>query len=198
MPRTPDRRQRPVIACTLVGVPDLEADGRPRGHAFKNAGQQPDGVRLLARGPGRAAAGTPPVEFLLEKFLREGDARRATVHHAAKRRNAIEDIEAAMKGMLEPEYVEKVIGHAEVRQTFKASGVGTIAGSYILDGVIQRGSTARLIRDGVVLHEGEFGSIKRFNDDVKEVKTGFECGLVLENYNDIKEGDQIEAYIMED
>ena len=112
--------------------------------------------------------------------------------------NAIEDIEAAMKGMLEPEYVEKVIGHAEVRQTFKASGVGTIAGSYILDGVIQRGSTARLIRDGVVLHEGEFGSIKRFNDDVKEVKTGFECGLVLENYNDIKEGDQIEAYIMEE
>ena len=112
--------------------------------------------------------------------------------------NAIEDIEAAMKGMLEPEYVEKVIGHAEVRQTFKASGVGTIAGSYILDGVIQRGSTARLIRDGVVLHEGEFASIKRFNDDVKEVKTGFECGLVLENYNDIKEGDQIEAYIMEE
>ena len=112
--------------------------------------------------------------------------------------NAIEDIEAAMKGMLEPEYVEKVIGHAEVRQTFKASGVGTIAGSYILDGIIQRGSTARLIRDGVVLHEGEFASIKRFNDDVKEVKTGFECGLVLENYNDIKEGDQIEAYIMEE
>ncbi len=112
--------------------------------------------------------------------------------------NAIEDIEAAMKGMLEPEFVEKVIGHAEVRQTFKASGVGTIAGSYILDGVIQRGSTARLIRDGVVLHEGEFASIKRFNDDVKEVKTGFECGLVLENYNDIKEGDQIEAYIMEE
>src|SRR5699024_10548606 len=77
---------RPVIAGTLVGVPDLESDGRPRGHAFKNAGQQPDGVRLLARSPGRAAAGTPPVEFLLEKFLREGDARRATVHHAAKRR----------------------------------------------------------------------------------------------------------------
>ena len=112
--------------------------------------------------------------------------------------NAIEDIEAAMKGMLEPEYVEKVIGHAEVRQTFKASGVGTIAGSYILDGIIQRGSTARLIRDGIVVHEGGFASIKRFNDDVKEVKTGFECGLVLENYNDIKEGDQIEAYIMEE
>lgn len=112
--------------------------------------------------------------------------------------NAIEDIEAAMKGMLEPEFVEKVIGHAEVRQTFKASGVGTIAGSYVLDGMIQRGSTARLIRDGVVLHEGEFASIKRFNDDVKEVKTGFECGLVLENYNDLKEGDQIEAYIMEE
>lgn len=112
--------------------------------------------------------------------------------------NAIEDIEAAMKGMLEPEFAEKVIGHAEVRQTFKASGVGTIAGSYILDGIIQRGSTARLIRDGIVLHEGEFASIKRFNDDVKEVKTGFECGLVLENYNDLKEGDQIEAYIMEE
>ena len=86
MPRTPDRRQRPVIAGALVGVLDLEADGRSRGRAFKNAGQQPDSVRLLARGPGRAAAGTPPVELLLEQFLREGDARRATVHHAAERR----------------------------------------------------------------------------------------------------------------
>lgn len=110
--------------------------------------------------------------------------------------NAIEDIEAAMKGMLEPEYEEKVTGHAEVRQTFKASGVGTIAGAYVLDGNIQRGSTARLVRDGVVVHEGPLASIKRFNDDVKEVKTGYECGLVFENYNDIKEGDQIEAYIM--
>ena len=86
VPRTPDRRQRPVIAGALVGVLDLEADGRSRGRAFKNAGQQPDSVRLLARGPGRAAAGTPPVELLLEQFLREGDARRATVHHAAERR----------------------------------------------------------------------------------------------------------------
>ncbi|MDD4369723.1 MAG: translation initiation factor IF-2 [Anaerostipes sp.] len=109
---------------------------------------------------------------------------------------AIDDIEAAMKGMLEPEFEEKVTGHAEVRQTFKASGVGTIAGSYVLDGDIQRGSTARIVRDGIVVHEGPLASIRRFNDDVKEVKTGYECGIVFENYNDIKEGDQIEAYIM--
>ncbi|MCI5623519.1 translation initiation factor IF-2 [Anaerostipes sp.] len=112
--------------------------------------------------------------------------------------NAIEDIEAAMKGMLDPEFVEKVTGHAEVRQIFKASGVGTIAGSYVTDGNIQRDSSARVIRDGIVVHEGKLASIQRGKDAVKEVRNGFECGLVMENFNDIKEGDQIEAFIMEE
>ena len=112
--------------------------------------------------------------------------------------NAIEDIEAAMKGMLDPEFVEKVTGHAEVRQIFKASGVGTIAGSYVLDGTIQRDSSARIIRDGIVVHEGKLASIQRGKDAVKEVRSGFECGLVMESYNDIKEGDQIESFIMEE
>ena len=110
--------------------------------------------------------------------------------------DAIEDIEAAMKGMLDPIYEEKVIGHAEVRQTYKASGVGTIAGSYVLDGVIQRNATCRIFREGEQIFEGPLASLKRFKDDVKEVKTGFECGLVFEGFNDIKEFDQIEAYIM--
>ena len=95
--------------------------------------------------------------------------------------NAIEDIEAAMKGMLDPEFVEKVTGHAEVRQIFKASGVGTIAGSYVLDGTIQRDSSARIIRDGIVVHEGKLASIQRGKDAVKEVRSGFECGLVMES-----------------
>ena len=112
--------------------------------------------------------------------------------------NAIEDIEAAMKGMLDPEFVEKVTRHAEVRQIFKASGVGTIAGSYVLDGTIQRDSSARIIRDGIVVHEGKLASIQRGKDAVKEVRSGFECGLVMESYNDIKEGDQIESFIMEE
>ena len=112
--------------------------------------------------------------------------------------NAIEDIEAAMKGMLDPEFEEKVTGHAEVRQIFKASGVGTIAGSYVLDGTIQRDSSARIIRDGIVVHEGKLASIQRGKDAVKEVRTGFECGLFMENFNDIKEGDQIESFIMEE
>ena len=103
-----------------------------------------------------------------------------------------------MKGMLDPEFVEKVTGHAEVRQIFKASGVGTIAGSYVLDGTIQRDSSARIIRDGIVVHEGKLASIQRGKDAVKEVRTGFECGLVMENFNDIKEGDQIESFIMEE
>ena len=110
--------------------------------------------------------------------------------------NAIEDIESAMKGMLDPIFEEKVIGHAEVRQTYKASGVGTIAGSYVLDGTIQRGCKVRISREGEQIFEGELASLKRFKDDVKEVKTGFECGLVMDGFNDIKEGDIIEAYIM--
>lgn len=110
--------------------------------------------------------------------------------------NAIEDIESAMKGMLDPIFEEKVIGHAEVRQTYKASGVGTIAGSYVLDGTIQRNCKVRIRREGEQIFEGELASLKRFKDDVKEVKTGFECGLVMDGFNDIKEGDIIEAYIM--
>lgn len=112
--------------------------------------------------------------------------------------NAIEDIESAMKGMLDPIFEEKVIGHAEVRQTYKASQVGTIAGSYVLDGIIQRNCSVRIYREGELIHEGTLASLKRFKDDVKEVKSGFECGLVFEGYNDIKEEDQIEAYIMEE
>lgn len=110
--------------------------------------------------------------------------------------NAIEDVEAAMKGMLDPIFEEKVLGHAEVRQTFKASGVGTIAGAYVLDGLFERNCKVRLIRDGVVVFDGPLASLKRFKDDVKEVKAGYECGFVFENYNDIKEGDQVEAYKM--
>ncbi|HIW21389.1 MAG TPA: translation initiation factor IF-2, partial [Candidatus Dorea intestinavium] len=110
--------------------------------------------------------------------------------------SAIEDIEAAMKGLLDPVFEEKVLGHAEVRQTFKASGVGTIAGSYVLDGVFERGAKARITRDGVVIFDGNLASLKRFKDDVKEVKAGYECGLVFENFNDVKEEDQVEAYKM--
>ena len=109
---------------------------------------------------------------------------------------AIEDVEAAMKGMLEPIYEEKVIGHGEVRQLFKASGVGTIAGSYVLDGVFQRGCKVRISREGKQIYEGALASLKRFKDDVKEVKAGYECGLVFEGFNDLQELDQVEAYIM--
>ena len=112
--------------------------------------------------------------------------------------NAIEDIEAAIKGMLDPVYREKVIGHVEVRQIYKASGVGTIAGCYVLDGTITKDAQSRIVRDGIVIYEGELASLKRFKDDVKEVKAGFECGIVFEKYNDIKEGDQIEAFVMEE
>lgn len=110
--------------------------------------------------------------------------------------DAIEDIEAAMKGMLEPIYEEKVIAHAEVRQTFKASGVGTIAGSYVLDGKIERGCRARITREGELIFEGDLASLKRFKDDVKEVAAGYECGLVFDGFNDLLEEDQIECYKM--
>lgn len=110
--------------------------------------------------------------------------------------DAIEDIESAMKGMLEPIYEEKVIAHAEVRQTFRASGVGTIAGSYVLDGKIERGCRARITREGEQIFEGGLASLKRFKDDVKEVAAGYECGLVFEGFNDLAEEDQIECYKM--
>ncbi len=109
---------------------------------------------------------------------------------------AIEDVESAMKGMLDPIFEEKVIGHAEVRQLFKASGVGTIAGSYVTDGVFQRSCKVRITREDEQIYEGELASLKRFKDDVKEVKSGFECGLVFKDFNDVKEEDRVEAYIM--
>ncbi|WP_242219476.1 translation initiation factor IF-2 [Bacillus cereus group sp. BfR-BA-01380] len=110
----------------------------------------------------------------------------------------IEEIEAAMQGMLDPEFVEKVIGQAEVRQTFKVTKVGTIAGCYVTDGKITRDSGVRIIRDGVVIFEGQLDTLKRFKDDVKEVAQNYECGITIERYNDLKEGDIIEAYIMEE
>ena len=109
---------------------------------------------------------------------------------------AIEDVEAAMKGMLDPIFEEKVIGHAIVRQLFKASGVGTIAGSYVMDGKFQRGCSVRITRDGEKIFEGPLASLKRFKDDVKEVATGYECGLVFEKFNDVQVDDMIEAYAM--
>lgn len=112
--------------------------------------------------------------------------------------NAIEEVEDAMKGMLEPVYKEETVGQVEVRQIYKASKIGTIAGGMVIDGKITRDSKVRLIRDGVVVYEGELGSLKRFKDDVKEVKQGYECGLTIQNYNDIKEGDVIEAYQMKE
>ena len=109
---------------------------------------------------------------------------------------AIEDVEAAMKGMLDPVFEEKVIGHAEIRQIFKASQVGNIAGSYVMDGIFQRGCKIRISREGTQIYEGALASLKRFKDDVKEVKEGFECGLVFEGFDQIQELDMVEAYIM--
>jgi translation initiation factor IF-2 len=111
--------------------------------------------------------------------------------------NAIDDIEAAMKGMLEPEYKEVILGHAEIRTIFKVSNVGTIAGCMVKDGKVTRNSSVRLVRNGIVVHEGSLASLKRFKDDAKEVATGYECGLNLENYNNIEEGDIIESFIIE-
>lgn len=111
---------------------------------------------------------------------------------------AIEDVESAMKGMLEPKFEEKVIGNAEVRQTFKISNVGTIAGCYVLSGKVERNAGVRVIRENVVIHDGHLATLKRFKDEVKEVGKGFECGIQIENYNDIKEGDTIEVYVMEE
>ena len=111
---------------------------------------------------------------------------------------AIEDVEAAMKGMLAPKYEEKVIGNVEVRQTFRISNVGTIAGAFVLNGKVERNAGVRVIRDNIVIHEGHLATLKRFKDDVKEVTKGFECGMQIENYNDIKEGDIIEVYVMEE
>ena len=111
---------------------------------------------------------------------------------------AIEDVQNAMKGLLAPKFKEVLLGHAAVRSPFKVSGVGTIAGSYVTDGKIQRNAQIRLLRDNIVIHEGKISSLKRFKDDAKEVNTGYECGIGIENYNDIKENDVIECFIMEE
>ena len=112
--------------------------------------------------------------------------------------SSIEEMEAAMKGMLAPKFKEAVQGHAEIRTTFKVSGVGTIAGCYVLDGKIVRNSEVRIVRDGVVVYEGLLDSLKRFKDDAKEVAAGYECGCAFNKFNDIKEGDVIESFIMEE
>ena len=108
----------------------------------------------------------------------------------------INDVEAAMKGMLDPEFKEEVLGKAEVRSTFKVPNVGIIAGTYVQEGKMVRNAEIRLVRDGIVIHEGKVSSLKRFKDDAKEVNQGYECGLGIENYNDIKEGDIIECFHM--
>ena len=111
---------------------------------------------------------------------------------------AIEDVEKAMKGLLAPEYKENLLGHAQVRNVFKITGAGTIAGSYVTDGKVQRNASVRLLRDNVVIFEGKLSSLRRFKDDVKEVAAGYECGIGLENYNDIKENDVVECFVMEE
>ena len=112
--------------------------------------------------------------------------------------SAIDDIQAAMKGMLDPEFEEKILGHAEIRQIFKASGIGSIGGSYVTEGKITRNAQVRIVRDGRVIYDGHLDTLRRFKDDVKEVASGYECGLLFKNYNDIKEGDKVEAYVMEE
>ena len=111
---------------------------------------------------------------------------------------AIDEIETAMKGMLDPEFEEKITGQMIVRETFKVSKVGTIAGAYVTEGYIRRDSGVRVIRDGIVIYEGQLASLKRFKDDVKEVKMGYECGAMIEKFNDIKVDDVIEGFIMEE
>ena len=111
---------------------------------------------------------------------------------------AREDVENAMKGLFKPVFREVELGRAAVRSTFKVSGVGTIAGSYVQDGKLTRNAQVRVVRDGIVIHEGKIASLKRFKDDVREVATGFECGVGIENFNDLQEGDVIEAFVMEE
>ena len=110
--------------------------------------------------------------------------------------NAIEDIEKAMKGMFKPVYEENTLGRISVRNTFKVSGAGTIAGAYVQDGKVTRSAQVRVVRDGIVIHEGKIASLRRFKDDVREVAAGYECGIGIENFNDIREGDTIEAFEM--
>jgi translation initiation factor IF-2 len=110
----------------------------------------------------------------------------------------IDEVEAAMKGMLDPVFREVVLGKASIRNTFKVPGIGVVAGVYVTDGKIQRNADIRLVRDGIVVHEGKISSLKRFKDDAREVAQGYECGVGIENFNDIKEGDEFEAFTMEE
>jgi len=112
--------------------------------------------------------------------------------------DAIDDIKAALSGLLKPEQRERILGEAEVRQTFRVPKLGVIAGSYVRSGVIRRNASVRLVRDGVIVYDGKIGSLRRFKDDAAEVREGFECGIGLENYQDVKEGDIIEAYEVEE
>ena len=129
-----------------------------------------------------------------------GDARAAAQREGVEIRTysviykVTEELRAAMEGLLAPEEVEETVATVEVRQTFKASRVGTIAGSYVTEGTIRRGGQVRLVRDGTIIYDGRIGSLRRFKDDVREVEAGFECGIVLENFPDVKEGDVLEAY----
>jgi translation initiation factor IF-2 len=129
-----------------------------------------------------------------------GDARAVAEREGVEIRtysviyNIVEELRSAMEGLLAPEEVEATVGSAEVRQTFRASRVGTIAGSYVLDGVIRRGANVRLVREGTVIWTGRIGSLRRFQDDAREVSAGFECGIVLEGYQDVKEGDLLEVF----
>ena len=129
-----------------------------------------------------------------------GDARAAAQREGVEIRTysviykVIEELRAAMEGLLAPEEVEETVATVEVRQTFKASRVGTIAGSYVTEGTVRRGAQVRLVRDGTIIYDGRIGSLRRFKDDVREVEAGFECGIVLENFPDVKEGDVLEVY----
>jgi translation initiation factor IF-2 len=129
-----------------------------------------------------------------------GDARAAAEREGIEIRSysiiyrLIEDLRQAMEGMLEPEEIEEVVATVEVRQVFKASRVGAIAGSYVQEGTVRRGGRVRLVRDGTIVYDGRIGSLRRFQDDVREVQAGFECGIVLENFADVKEGDILELY----
>ena len=129
-----------------------------------------------------------------------GDARSVAdregveIRHYSVIYRAIDELRSAMQGMLKPEEVEESLGSAEIRQTFRASRVGVIAGSYVTEGTITRGSKVRLVRDGTVVYDGEIASLRRFNEDVREVATGFECGIVLRDYADVKDGDVLETY----
>src|SRR5439155_3960930 len=129
-----------------------------------------------------------------------GGARHASERQGVEIRpytviyRALEDLRAALEGMLEPEEVEDALGHVEIRQVFKASRVGSIAGSYVTEGKVTRGAKVRLVRDGTVIYDGEVASLRRFNDDVREVASGYECGIVLRDFQDIKEGDELEVY----